>query len=284
MIRRLVEPDLAAARALLLEDPAHNLYFLGNLTGYGLTHAECEFWGDFGSDGELRGLINRYFTGWVVYGRPDTDWTGLAQVMDAHPVHAERLQDNPGGVASFLPYLRRYRAASVSEQQLMRLDPDDFRPRPAPPGVTVRRATLADLEALVHFYAHAEQMRRPPARVVDPLRHRRIWLAEEGGAVQAAALTNAEAVGMAMVGGVYTRPEARGRGLSQAVMSGLCGELLAEGLTPVLYWEHPAAGAVYRKLGFRAIGVWRSVRLAPVTAGQPAPGPVDAPAEQPGPD
>jgi len=90
-----------------------------------------------------------------------------------------------------------------------------------------------------------------------------LWLAEEQGQIQAAALTNAEAAGMAIIGGVFTRPAARGRGLSQAVCSALCQELLAEGVQPVLYWRNPAAGTVYRKLGFRPIGEWRAVWLAP---------------------
>ena len=64
-----------------------------------------------------------------------------------------------------------------------------------------------------------------------------------------------------MVGGVYTSPAWRGNGLSQAVCSGLCAELIEIGRQPVLYWHDPAAGHVYTKLGFRPIGTWRSVRL-----------------------
>jgi len=41
----------------------------------------------------------------------------------------------------------------------------------------------------------------------------------------------------------------------------LCADLLADGKQPVLYWKRPAAGAVYRKLGFHAVGAWRSVWL-----------------------
>jgi predicted GNAT family acetyltransferase len=64
-----------------------------------------------------------------------------------------------------------------------------------------------------------------------------------------------------MIGGVYTPPAMRGRGLSQAVCSALCAELMAAQKQPILYWDTPAAGAVYRKLGFCATGTWRSVWL-----------------------
>jgi predicted GNAT family acetyltransferase len=81
------------------------------------------------------------------------------------------------------------------------------------------------------------------------------------GEIRSAALTNAETSSAAMIGGVFTRPNARGQGLSQAVMSAISAELLALGKTPTLYWVNPAAGAVYGKLGFHPVGRWRAVRL-----------------------
>jgi uncharacterized protein len=137
--------------------------------------------------------------------------------------------------------------------------------RQAPPdGFVIRRAGLDDLAKLVAFFSGAGHMSRSPAGVERPLRNRRVWIALKDGEVVAAALTNAETERLAMVGGVYTAPAWRGRGLSQAVCSALCDELIQTGRQPVLYWENPAAGRVYTKLGFRAIGTWRSLRLLPV--------------------
>ncbi len=262
MIRELSEQDRAEAQAFLARDPELNLYFLGNMASLGFDHHFCQFWGDFEKEGgRLRAVLNRYMDGWVVYGRADANWAELARIVDEHSAPARRLQDNPGGIDSFLGYLRRYQPSQIREEELMRMDAQDFRPVSAPPGVRVRRATLDDLSALVAFYAQADEMTRSPAAVEHPLRDRRIWLAERDGTILSTALTNAELPDMAMIGGVFTRPEARGRGLSKAVCSALCAELLREGRRPVLYWNHPAAGAVYHKLGFRPIGTWRSVRL-----------------------
>ena len=262
VIRELSERDQEQAQAFLSRDPELNLYFLGNMASLGFDHHFCQFWGDFQEGtGRLRAVLNRYMDGWVVYGTAQADWAGLARIVDEHPVPARRLQDNPRGIDSFLPYLHRYRPCYAREEELMRLEGESFRPVPPPQGIRVRRATLDDLPALVAFYADAEEMTRSPAAVEHPLRDRRIWLAERGGAILATALTNAELPEMAMIGGVYTRPAARGQGLSKAVCSALCAELLREGRQPVLYWGNPAAGAVYHRLGFRPIGTWRSVRL-----------------------
>jgi GNAT superfamily N-acetyltransferase len=259
-IRRLQETDRAAVMALLAAAPHYNLYLMGNLVKVGLARDFCEFWGDV-ADGAVRGVINRYFTGWTLYGRADADWPGLVAVLDEHPVAAQRLQDNPGGVPSVLPLLRQYTATQVEVEELMQLLPADFRPAAAPPGIQVRRAVSDDLPGLITHYADAEQMTRSPAAVERPLRDTRIWIGLDGGTLVSAALTNAEATALAMVGGVYTQLGWRNRGIGQAVVSALCAELIRDGLRPALYWVAPAAGTVYRKLGFRRIGDWRSVHL-----------------------
>jgi hypothetical protein len=267
MIRLLTETDRSAVFRLLEREPQLNLYMLGNLEKLGFHHELSQFWGDVTREtGQevLRGVMNRYMTGWAVYGRADADWRGLAATLDTHPIQATRLQDNPGGTPSLLPYLQRYTCSQLVVEELMDLSLADFRPVAPAAGVTVRPAIMDDLPALTEFYADAEEMARSPLAVARPIQDTRLWLGEEDGQLLATALTNAETEHLAMIGGVFTKPAARGRGLSQMVCSALCQELFTVGRQPVLYWGKPAAGAVYRKLGFRPNGQWRAVWLAAV--------------------
>lgn len=262
MIRRLGENDRASLNRLLSADEARNLYLLGNVAMIGFEADYCEFYGDV-VDNRVRGAVNRYMTGWTVYGEPGADWAGLGQVVDNHAAEASRLQDNPGGVTTFLPYLQKYHAASLIEDQLMELPVDALHPQiSARAGFIIRKATMNDIDGLVALYADAQDMARSAASVEVPLRDRHVWLALKDDVVVSAALTNAETATLAMIGGVYTRPKWRGNGLSQAICSGLCAELISLGLRPYLYWHNAAAGHVYTKLGFKPIGIWRSVRLA----------------------
>ncbi|MEZ4837397.1 MAG: hypothetical protein R2873_36275 [Caldilineaceae bacterium] len=160
MIRPLEEADRPGAVTLLRRDAALNLYPLGNMASLGFDSEICQFWGDFGADGRVRGVLNRYMTGWVIYGLPDADWPALAAVIDDHPLLAERLQDNPGGVDSILPYLRRYRAQRIEAETLMALDEADFRAQPPSQDAVVRRAAEGDLADLLVFYADAGDMTR----------------------------------------------------------------------------------------------------------------------------
>lgn len=264
MIQRLTEADRACVVTFLSSAPQLNLYMLGNLEKLGFNNAICEFWGDMAEqsrEASLRAVLNRYMTGWTVYGTTTADWTALGAILDNHPAGAERLQDNPGGIASFLPYIQRYQAKQVKLEEVMALRAAAFQPIAPPIGTVIRRATLADLPRLIDFYANAEQMSRSPAGIERPLRDTRLWLAEKGDKILSAALTNAETAKFAMIGGVYTPVELRGQGLSQAVCSALCADLIDAQKQPILYWDTPAAGAVYRKLGFHSTGQWRSVWL-----------------------
>lgn len=270
MIRSLTENDREEVVEYLKRTPHFNLYMLGNLEKLGFDHAFCEFWGDFAEDtntsdmGPLRGVLNRYMTGWTVYGEADADWAGMAKILDGHPNRAERLQDNPGGVDSFLPYLQHFTSAKTDTEEVMALPLDGLQEIEQPTDVTIRRGRLHDLPKLTTFYSNAEHMARTAAAVERPLRDTRLWLAEANGEILSTALTNAETATLAMIGGVYTPPAARGRKLSQAVCHALCADLIAAEKQPVLYWSTPAAGAVYRKLGFQACGTWRSIWLSPV--------------------
>lgn len=260
-ISKLDESNRTEAVRLLETSPAYNLFLLGNIAALGFSQDFCEFWGAFDDQERLRAILNRYMTGWSLFGESDADWRGLARVVDEHPLSSIRLQDNPGGTASLLPYLERYEVEDIHIEELMELDETDFREITSSSGPTVRRGVLADLPMLVGFFADAGHMSRSPEAVERPLRDTRVWLAEEDGAIQSVALTNAETINLAMIGGVYTPPQWRGRGLSQIVCSALSAELLVDAKRPVLYWDTPAAGAIYRKLGFRTVGEWRAVWL-----------------------
>ncbi len=264
MIQQLGEADRAALTALLLNDPAHNLYMLGNLETLGFGRDFCQFWGQFDENGRLASVANIYTVGWSVYGRNGADWTELAGVIDKHPKKAERLQDNPGGVESILPFLRKYRAAEVHVEEVMELHRQDLRTIDDPTDVTIRRANLDDLDALVAFFSDAGHMTRSASGVERPLRDTRVWVADMGDEIVSTALTNAETASLAMIGGVFTPEPWRGRRLSQAVCHALCVDLIADDKMPVLYWDTPAAGAVYRKLGFNTVGKWRAVWLEAV--------------------
>lgn len=266
MIRELTAEDLPEATALLTQATEYNLYTLGNLTSVGFTDsALSQFWGDFDEERQLRGILNRYMNGWIVYGNPGADWAGLGQIVDIQKLQTCRLQDNPGGTKTILPFLNSYEVTKVSVQNFMALAQEDFCPAMVRTDIRIQRAQRCDISKLTQFYSNADHMRRSAKGVSRPVSQTRLWFAEYEGEICSAALTNAEAHDVAMIGGVYTPEELRNRGYSYSVCSALCAELLAERKRPILYWETAAAGVVYERLGFHKIGDWRSLHLQQIS-------------------
>lgn len=138
-----------------------------------------------------------------------------------------------------------------------------------------RIGTVSDMERLIDFYELGfYSLARLPSRAAwrnrlsEQFAYRTLYLIEDmQGRVAAAALSSAGARGVAMLGGVATRAEYRGRGLSALCVGALCSHLFRNGtrIISLFYLEdNQAAGRVYEKLGFKDTGHWL---LAPLGLG-----------------
>jgi GNAT superfamily N-acetyltransferase len=142
---------------------------------------------------------------------------------------------------------------------------------PAYSGLSIRRASLSDLDALLPLqeaYEH-EEVLTPihghnrsacKASLARALERQLVFVAEEGGVAIGKAATNARGFRVDQVGGVYTLPQRRGRGVAAALMTALLGEIYGAGKRPSLFVKpgNVPARALYRRLGFEEIGDYRA--------------------------
>jgi predicted GNAT family acetyltransferase len=98
------------------------------------------------------------------------------------------------------------------------------------------------------------------ASLARALERQIVLAAEEGGVLVGKAGTNARGFGVDQVGGVYTLPERRGRGVASALMAALLAEIGSSGKKPALFVKptNAPARALYRSLGFEDIGDYRA--------------------------
>lgn len=87
----------------------------------------------------------------------------------------------------------------------------------------------------------------------------RIAAVAEGEEAVAVAMTTAECGEAAVIGGVATLPEKRGRGYASACVSALTAALQAEGKEVFLSPKNEGARRLYEKLGFESAGGWGSL-------------------------
>ncbi len=274
-MRMLNGSDGDALAALLGQSPAANLFQLARLREYGLgggprNTPSLVVWGFF-QQARLVAEVS-LFNGAIALYCSD------AGVMPTLAAQVRRMR--PEGVSGIRAQVDALLAALGPGATLGRDDctfcwldgpatPQLAMPNPALP--TPRRATLADIEPLIDFYqtgfytlAHLPSRDLWRQRLLDQLLKRDTFIIVERGKVVSAAQCSAETTDHAMLGGVATVPQKRGKGYAAACVGALCTHLFDKGKRRVclfyLATNQPAI-RLYQSLGFTAGDQWVIARL-----------------------
>jgi GNAT superfamily N-acetyltransferase len=265
-VRLLSNADIPALYALAECDPIRFMTARINAEVHGFEGKLVRAWGSFDSGGQMHGVLLRFSNTAVVMDCDGASGTLFADVIDRERGIAG-IRGCMETMQTVQPALRRYTSSDLEESRFMRLS---FPPCCSPERLSrARRATLADLDKLAQLYAGAGIMYRSRANVAARLERERVFVVEEQPAgrrpsrVVACALLNVEGAEVGIIGGVYTLPEARGKGYASACTAALALDLQRDGKLPCLFYENPVAGRVYRNLGFEEIGLWGILYLHP---------------------
>lgn len=232
-VRPLTAADEPALRAFLREDPWNRVYLLGILHWYGIAGPRARFTGAF-ANGRLAAV--------------------LAEGREVHCWYASPAAAEPAAAAALGPVLAASRVAVVLgpaplvEALTGRL-PDERRRRTASmvlavshegmregrPAHAVRRATPADLPALVDLYEGYEFDGYPTRRHVrraleERLARSAIWVIELEGRLVAGRRVDAASPEVTLLGGLTVHPDYRGRQLGRDVRVASNADLTGRGV------------------------------------------------------
>jgi ribosomal protein S18 acetylase RimI-like enzyme len=135
------------------------------------------------------------------------------------------------------------------------------------PALSLRRATSGDLDALMPLQEayereevltsiHEFNAQACRASLARALERQIVVVAEECGVIVGKASTNARGFGVDQIGGVYTMPERRGRGVARSLVSALLAEIGLSGRRTALFVKpaNAPARSLYLGLGFEDTG------------------------------
>ncbi len=238
-----------------------------HLEAYGYHSDSLLVWGAFAPEQErLDGILFRLNNTFIL---ADTDGScagAFAALIDSE-ASAAGVRGTVETVAGVQAHLKRYTSTNWEISTCMRL--------PKPPECApdllerVRRAVPEDLPLLADHYGGAGSMFRSRSNVASRLQTNRVFVVEEPAdathsrRIVSSALLNVEGQDAGLIGGVFTHPAARGKGYAAACTSALSLDLQRDNKLPVLFFENPIAGRVYRRLGFEECGRWALLYLTP---------------------
>lgn len=241
----------------LSQEKEFNLFIIGDIinTKTDAPHMEVFVEGDV----EIpRGVLLRYHKNFVIYSKTDMDYAGAGKVVENFR-DAMVLSGKPSCVDRIEPFLREFVETQSKMSFAVLKEPTLFES-----GLPVARATVEDVPELLRLLEGIEEFGETDeeafmASMEDGGTRR--YVLRVGNKIVSTAASTAETPELAMIIGVATHKSYRNRGFASAVISSLCSDLLREGKTVCLFYDNPAAGKIYNRLGFQEVGTWKMLRF-----------------------
>ncbi|MBO8172246.1 MAG: GNAT family N-acetyltransferase [Bacillaceae bacterium] len=257
MIRKLTNRDHQSVIKFLVEKAALNTFIIGDIENYGYDQDFQEVWGEVDEQGNVTAVLLRYYHAYMFYADGDFDPAPFADIIKQDP-DFEVLQGPKEIVSRFRDFIS---IGDVKETYFAELDDGRLLPEEIPDGIRVEKATIDDVDEILALRRQIKEFTiGPNAREMMIRKFKtgagKIYIIRKEGKMIATASTTAENSYTAMIVGVATLPEYRNRGYATACMAQLCRDLLAEGKKSCLFYDNPAAGSIYRRIGFRETGLW----------------------------
>jgi len=261
MIRKLTQADHDRTMNLLSPEAALNLFLIGDIEQFGYESDCQDVWGDFDDQtDELRAVLLRYYGSFIPYAKGDFDAAGFAALMKDNP-----LMNQLSGKREVIETLLHHDLPPLTTPRHMYFAElvDGRQLDPSLDLSAVQQATVADVdrimslrESIAEFTIRANNREMLTQQLETNTGRTFYTEASPGGPMTACASTTAENSLSAMIVGVCTHEAHRQQGLASLCMTALCRQLLAESRTLCLFYDNPAAGAIYKRLGFHDIGLW----------------------------
>ncbi|MEH7352564.1 GNAT family N-acetyltransferase [Neobacillus drentensis] len=256
MIRKLTDRDHHQVLAFLSEEPSINLFIIGDIEAFGYSSEFQEIWGEFDEQDSIKAVLLRFHQSFIPYARGEFDTEGFVSIMKRYkqPISLSGKSDIVEKFEAFDDLLLGKKQVTFFAECLS----DEFL---SAGDVEFKKASIENVDQIIELRNSIEEFHiRSDAReiLVQGIESNtaRTYYTVDHDILTSCVSTTAENSMSAMIVGVCTRKEYRRQGLATAVMQKLFQDVLNEGKTLCLFYDNPAAGRIYKRLGFKDIGMW----------------------------
>lgn len=256
MIRLLTEQDRERVLKYLYQDPAYNIFIIGDIEAFGFDKPFQRIYAEF-DDEKLLSVFLRYRDSAIYYAdtlRFNKDYLDIFDKDSFSYISGKTHLMN-----LIKPYLESYKNFHTyfCEAKTLVVDVNSH--------LDIKRMTtkedaykVYDLVSTVEEFAafHQDKEAYADAKLKSMAMGMTLYLEEDNRAISTVA-TTAETTQNAMVVAVATHKDARNKGYASKLMQALMHEYLIKKQKRLcLFYDNPSAGKIYQRLGFETIGTW----------------------------
>lgn len=253
MIRKLTQKDNEQIMEYLKKESAYNLFIIGDIENFGYDTDYQTLWAEFIND-EITGVLLKYYNYYVFYSHKNNfNVEGFSEIITSDE-NFEILSGKEQLIEQFYTTIADTTPRVTYFAELTKLN--------TPIKVTekIKKATLEEVDQILNLRASIEEFTNEASKesLIENLKSNssEIFYIEKDGQIISTAQTTAENSESAMIVGVCTHKNYRKKGYASQCMIKLCEELLNRNKTLCLFYDNPAAGKIYKRIGFHTIGKW----------------------------
>lgn len=258
MIRKLTIKDQFKVLEYLYKEAALNIFIIGDIENYGFDVDFQEVYGEFVDD-KYQSVLLRYKENIIYYSHEtsfNTNWLPIIHSMNYEFISGRKT----------LTDLLLKHLPNMVEKPMYFCEVTDFNPE-----LTVDDEGIIDakteedcrlnfeiLKSIEEFTSMQKQEEDDfvSSRMLA-LKTSKMYYIKENNKAVSTVTTVADTTKSAMVIGVATLPEYRGKGYASKLMIKLLHEYLVNRQKSLcLFYDNPKAGAIYHRLGFKDIDMW----------------------------
>jgi hypothetical protein len=255
MIKKCTRKDNEKVMKFIQQEPAINLFIIADIENYGYSSEFQDVWADV-KENSIRAVLLKYHSNFILYAPHEHNYNGITEILKKQ----NKFKILSGKKETIEQYTSVFNFHKIKKQYFAKLTKSTFKNK-RNEDITIRKADFDDAEKIYNLRNTIKEFEDLP-KSLDSIKNdlkkssRRTFIVKSNDKIISAASTTAECSTSAMIGGVMTHPDYRNRGYASTCMSYLCKELLNENKTICLFYDNPAAGSIYRKLGFINIDQW----------------------------
>ena len=240
---KLNEENRVEVIGIINQNPTLNLFYMGDLNAYGFDAEVCKYFGFF-EEGKLKVLMLHYSDSFHVTGGELTD----AQCQEIKDYIKDNAIFNLNFGSSHYQYLNKFVDDFKDETCTLSV----YTPSVEMDIAGCEKLTTADVGEYYEVYGKVFEFERMEEKFTKDIEEGKIeaYFIRENNEIVSVAAATAFTDKAAMIVGVGTLEKCRNKGYATKCVKALCNDLYQRNMKGVLFFNNPAAGRIYHRLGF----------------------------------